>query len=71
MHIWHAENQRYNNPATLGLGGMRDLAMRRRHYFEPACQRLMAFAQRKRFAQRAGELGGYDVSELGRVIYNA
>jgi excisionase family DNA binding protein len=182
MHIWHAENQRHNDPATLGLGGMRDLvlirwakrqqglllaydnphrisrfediarpgvrvahrqpdagasqllqsfltreridpkeltwaanpslseddlalaihqgeadvglaieaaarrqrlafiplqqehfdlAMRRRHYFEPVCQRLLAFAQCDRFAQRAGELGGYDISELGRVIYNA
>lgn len=182
MHIWHAENQRYNDPATLGLGGMRDLvlirwakrqqglllaydnphrvsrfediarpgirvahrqpdagasqllqsfltrdrinakdltwaanpslgeddlalairqgeadvglaietvarrqrlafiplqqehfdlAMRRRHYFEPACQHLLAFAQCEQFAQHAGELGGYDISELGQVMYNA
>jgi excisionase family DNA binding protein len=182
MHIWHAENQRHNDPATLGLGGMRDLvlirwakrqqglllaydnphrisrfediarpgvrvahrqpdagasqllqsfltreridpkdltwaanpslseddlalairqgeadvglaieaaarrqrlafiplqqehfdlAMRRRHYFEPACQRLLAFAQCEQFAQRARELGGYDISELGKVMYNA
>ena len=25
MHIWHAESERYNDPATLGLTGMRDL----------------------------------------------
>ena len=48
-----------------------DLAMRRRHYFEPALQRLLAFARSERFIQRAEALGGYDISELGQVIYNA
>lgn len=48
-----------------------DLAMRRRHYFEPAVQRLLAFAGCERFAQRARALGGYDISELGQVRYNA
>lgn len=48
-----------------------DLAMRRRHYFEPAMQRLLAFAGSGRFVQRAEALGGYDISELGRVVYNA
>ncbi|HEY9119838.1 MAG TPA: helix-turn-helix transcriptional regulator [Marinobacter sp.] len=48
-----------------------DLAMRRRHYFEPAIQRLLAFAGTDRFAQRAEALGGYDISELGQVVYNA
>jgi excisionase family DNA binding protein len=48
-----------------------DLAMRRRHYFEPALQRLLAFARSERFVQRAEALGGYDISELGQVIYNA
>ncbi len=48
-----------------------DLAMRRRHYFEPAMQRLLAFAGSERFVQRAEALGGYDISELGRVVYNA
>jgi len=48
-----------------------DLAMRRRHYFEPAIQRLLAFAGSARFVQRARALGGYDISDLGKVIYNA
>ncbi|MBS9402282.1 helix-turn-helix transcriptional regulator [Halomonas sp. TRM85114] len=48
-----------------------DLAMRRRSYFEPPVQRLLAFASESRFVERAEALGGYDVSELGRVIYNA
>ncbi|HKK55332.1 helix-turn-helix transcriptional regulator, partial [Marinobacter sp.] len=48
-----------------------DLAMRRRHYFEPSLQRLLAFAACERFAQRARALGGYDISELGQVRYNA
>ncbi|WP_100639179.1 substrate-binding domain-containing protein [Marinobacter salexigens] len=48
-----------------------DLAMRRRHYFEPAMQRLLAFAGSERFRKRAEALGGYDTSELGKVVYNA
>ena len=48
-----------------------DLAMRRRHYFEPALQRLLAFAGSERFVQRAEALGGYDIGELGQVVYNA
>ena len=48
-----------------------DLAMRRRHYFEPAIQRLLAFAGTERFVHRAEALGGYDISELGQVVYNA
>jgi len=48
-----------------------DLAMRRRHYFDPAMQRLLAFAGSERFVQRAEALGGYDITELGHVVYNA
>ena len=48
-----------------------DLAMRRRHYFEPTLQRLLSFARSERFVQRAEALGGYDISELGKVVYNA
>jgi molybdate-binding protein len=47
-----------------------DLAMRRRDFFEPPLQTLFAFARGDRFAQRVEELGGYDVSGLGRVVYN-
>jgi len=48
-----------------------DLAMRRRDYFEAPVQRLLAFARETRFAQRAKSLGGYDVSGLGTVRFNA
>ncbi|SEL43531.1 helix-turn-helix transcriptional regulator [Halomonas daqiaonensis] len=48
-----------------------DLALRRRSYFEAPIQRLLAFAREARFAERAEALGGYEVSELGRVVYNA
>jgi excisionase family DNA binding protein len=48
-----------------------DLAMRRRHYFETPVQRLLAFCASERFTHRAESLGGYDISELGKVVYNA
>jgi molybdate-binding protein len=48
-----------------------DLAMRRWSYFEPPVQRLMAFAQTVRFKERAAALGGYDIAEAGKVLYNA
>lgn len=48
-----------------------DLVLRRRDYFEPPFQRLLAFAATDSFRARAAELGGYDVSGFGRVRYNA
>lgn len=48
-----------------------DLALKRRSYFEPPVQRLMAFVQTSRFREYAAAMGGYDVSECGRVLYNA
>lgn len=48
-----------------------DVVMHRRSYFEPAVQALFAFARTARFAQRASTLSGYDVRQLGRVLYNA
>ncbi len=47
-----------------------DLAIWRSAYFEPPLQALMTFARSARFAERAAELGGYDVSGLGTVRYN-
>ena len=47
-----------------------DLAVWRRDYFEPAVQKLLAFCRTPPFAQRAAELGGYDVAGLGQVHYN-
>lgn len=48
-----------------------DLVMRRRDYFEPPVQKLLAFAGSDAFRKRAAEFGGYDISGLGRVCYNA
>ena len=48
-----------------------DLAMRRRDYFEPPVQRLLRFASTSACRARAAELGGYDVLEAGRVVFNA
>jgi putative molybdopterin biosynthesis protein len=47
-----------------------DLAVWRRDYFEPAMQKLLAFCRTAAFAQRAAELGGYQVAGLGQVHYN-
>ncbi|MBT2772848.1 helix-turn-helix transcriptional regulator [Halomonas sp. ISL-60] len=48
-----------------------DLIMQRRSYFEPALQRLLAFTHQARFAERARQLGGYDLGEAGKIVYNA
>ena len=47
-----------------------DLVMRRRDYFEPPFQKLLAATREPAFAARAAELGGYDVSGLGNIVYN-
>jgi len=54
----------------LGVEEPFDLVMRRRDAFEPPLQALLAFLREPAFAERAGALG-YDVSEAGRVVYNA
>jgi excisionase family DNA binding protein len=47
-----------------------DLAMTRRDYFEPPIQTLLAFARSDSFARRAAHLGGYDLTDLGKVLWN-
>lgn len=47
-----------------------DLALRRRDYFEPPVQALLAFARSESFRRRAAHLGGYDLSDLGQVLWN-
>ncbi|MCW5699662.1 MAG: helix-turn-helix transcriptional regulator [Rhodospirillales bacterium] len=47
-----------------------DLVLWRRNYFEPQVQTLMAFCRSPALTARAHDLGGYDVSGFGRVIYN-
>jgi molybdate-binding protein len=48
-----------------------DLALRRRDYFEPPFQRLLAFTRGPRFQEQADALGGYDVTNCGEVRFNA
>ena len=47
-----------------------DLAVWRRDWFEPPLQKLKSFAGTPAFAERAAELGGYDIEGLGTVRYN-
>ncbi|MFN7003003.1 MAG: substrate-binding domain-containing protein [Roseinatronobacter sp.] len=47
-----------------------DLAMCRRDYFEPAIQTLLNFARSDSFARRAAHLGGYDLTDTGKVLWN-
>jgi len=48
-----------------------DIAIGRRDYFQPPFQHLLTFARTTRFAEKAAELGGYDISGLGQVTYNS
>ena len=48
-----------------------DMVLRRRSWFEPPVQALAAILGEPAFAARAAALGGYDVSEAGRVRFNA
>jgi excisionase family DNA binding protein len=48
-----------------------DLAVRRREFFEAPFQRLLAFSRTAVLREQADVLGGYDVSGLGTVVYNA
>jgi excisionase family DNA binding protein len=48
-----------------------DLVLRRRDYFEPQMQALLAFARGEEFRGQARALGGYDVGNVGRVVLNA
>lgn len=48
-----------------------DLIVRRRDYFDTTFQTLLNFARTPRFAERAAEMGGYDVTSLGTIVYNS
>jgi len=47
-----------------------DLVLGRRAAFEPPFQRLLAFARSAAFAARAAAMTGYDVTEVGTVVFN-
>lgn len=78
--------QRGDAAATFGLGSVArmfglsflpmveepfDLLIDRRAYFSPAFQVLLSFMTSDQFHARAQALGGYDVSDIGKVIWNA
>ncbi len=48
-----------------------DLILSRCDYFEPPFQALLAFTRGDAFRERAARLGGYDISGLGTIRYNA
>jgi excisionase family DNA binding protein len=48
-----------------------DLLIRRRDYFEPPFQRLLAFTRTTQFVEKAAEFGGYDITGIGQVTYNS
>ena len=48
-----------------------DLVLRRRDYFEPPLQTLLAFARTRGIRRASAALGGYDVAGTGRVVFNA
>ncbi|CAD0183279.1 putative molybdopterin biosynthesis protein MoeA/LysR substrate binding-domain-containing protein [Ruegeria sp. THAF57] len=47
-----------------------DLAIWRRAYFDEPMLKLLSFVQSDRFATRAAEFGGYDLSGLGSIHHN-
>ena len=47
------------------------LLVDRKAWFEAPLQKLMAFCGTGQFADRARAYGGYDVEELGRIVWNA
>ncbi len=47
-----------------------DLAIWRRAYFDAPLQKLLGFLRSERFATRAAEFGGYDLSRIGTVHHN-
>ncbi|MEM7171335.1 MAG: helix-turn-helix transcriptional regulator [Pseudomonadota bacterium] len=47
-----------------------DLLLRRRDYFEAPFQSLLTFGRGAAFQARAAQMGGYDVTDLGKVRFN-
>jgi excisionase family DNA binding protein len=48
-----------------------DMAVDRKAWFDPPFQALLKFLHSAAFSERASALGGYDISGLGTVHYNA
>ena len=62
---------RANGLAFVPLADERmDLIAGRRDVFEPPLQTLLAWARTREFAAQARALGGYDIANTGRVVFN-
>ena len=48
-----------------------DILIRRRDYFDEPFQQLISLTRRQSFFQRAREMRGYDVTQTGKVHFNA
>ena len=48
-----------------------DLLVQHRAWFEPPMQALLRFTRTDAFTAKARDLGGYDISGLGTVRWNA
>jgi putative molybdopterin biosynthesis protein len=48
-----------------------DLLVSRQAFFDPPIQRLFEFTRSKTFSDYAHALSGYDISELGKALWNA
>lgn len=63
---------RANGLAFVPLASERlDLVVFRRDAFEPPLQTLLSWSRTPQFAAQATALGGYDVANTGRVVFNA
>lgn len=47
-----------------------DLLIARKDFFDPAFQTLLKFSRSRSFVDKAQDLGGYDVADLGAVHFN-
>jgi len=61
----------YNLPFLPLLQERFDLLIDRQAYFDESLQTLWSFCRTARFASKAESLGGYGISHLGRVHFNA
>ena len=48
-----------------------DILVDRKAWFEPPLQALFAFCRSEAFLTRANSQPGYDVSQLGQIVWNA
>ncbi|MGE5103904.1 MAG: substrate-binding domain-containing protein, partial [Betaproteobacteria bacterium] len=63
---------RANGLAFIPLATERlDLVAFRRDVFEPPLQLLLAWTRTPEFAAQATSLGGYNIANTGRVVFNA